>query len=327
MCVIIYCPVGETIDREELMDAWTVNSDGAGYCYQKDGEVIMERGFMDRDEYIDEVQKYIGKYNIALHFRITTSKQVNKLQTHPYCIENINLIKHHTKNEVVCMNGIVGADYNKYVGWNDTMCYIKDHKDTFHVANKHILDMIEEETGCRWLVMRPNEVLLSKGFIKQDGKYYSNTNHLWTFTSYYTPKSNRKSNISYSKKTYSDPYDYGYDDWTGFFTDNGLFVEETGTSDDYVCEVIGDYDREIIEQFGNMDYSKWEIKPTDLFTKTMIKKLKSDDLLWATLMQYMYYECNDYNGRPCGKCMECFETLKTKQQITDKLNEDYGIGL
>jgi hypothetical protein len=76
-----------------------------------------------------------------------------------------------------------------------------------------------------------------------------------------------------------------------------------------------------------MDYSNWDIKPTDFFSKTMMKKLKSDDLLWATLMQYMYYECNDYNGRPCGKCMECFESLETKQQITDKLNEDYGMGL
>ena len=83
MCVIIYIPQGETIERTELEDAWYTNSDGAGFCYQKDGEVKMERGYMEMDSYIDTVMELIGKYNIALHFRITTSKQVNKLQTHP----------------------------------------------------------------------------------------------------------------------------------------------------------------------------------------------------------------------------------------------------
>ena len=64
------------------------------------------------------------------------------------------------------------------------------------MANQDIVDLIEEATGSRWFIMRPNEILASKGFIKRNGKLYSNTNHI--------DKYNRKSLF-----TYSDPYDYG----------------------------------------------------------------------------------------------------------------------
>ena len=338
MCVIIYLEEGTTIDRDELEDAWFTNPDGAGFMYQDNGEVKMERGFMNREEYINRVLELVGKYNIALHFRITTSKQVNKLQTHPYCSENINLIKHHTKNEVIAMNGIVKADYKHRVGWNDTMCYIADNKYEFSVANQHIIDMIEEETGCRWIIMRPNEVLLSKGFKKRDGKWYSNTNHLDRFVYYTTGfkksnKKNKKSNI-----TYYEPYDYGYsyDDWNSYFTENGLFGDDK--EDEIVYEVVTDpieeycanqidYDKEICQVYGEMDYSNWEVKPTQLFTKSMIKKLKKDKILWGYLMQYIFIECNCQNGRNCGLCVECFESLKTKAEIVEKLNNEYAIGL
>jgi len=75
MCVIIYVPKESSISEAELKKAWTTNPDGAGYAIQKDGKVKFKRGFMEFDGFKNEVKNLIGKYNLLLHFRISTSKQ------------------------------------------------------------------------------------------------------------------------------------------------------------------------------------------------------------------------------------------------------------
>lgn len=305
MCVIIYVPQEATIDRAEMVDAWLTNPDGAGFSVQKDGKVHMERGFMDMDTYIDEVQKYVGKYNIVLHFRISTSLKVNRVQTHPYIRTNIGKIKGDTSDDVICMNGIVRCDYTNRMGWNDTMNFIEDYSNLFHMADQKIIDLIEEATGSKWFIMRPNEFLASKGFIEKDGKLYSNTNHIRT----------------YSKSIfYNDPYWY-YTDWADVvdynnsYANTGCCEVEVVTDDEYNNLNFDSYDDDTMVKH-------WEVKPKQLFSKTMIKKLK-DDGVWEHIMDFIRYRCNSPTDE-CGNCKECFETLKTKTEIKEKMINEYG---
>lgn len=303
MCVIIYVPKEATIDREELVNAWITNPDGAGYSLQKDGEVQMERGFMDMDTYIDEVLKYVGKYNIVLHFRISTSLQVNRVQTHPYIRSNIGKIKGNTTDDVICMNGIVRCDYTNRLGWNDTMNFIEDYTDLFHNADQKIIDLIEEATGSKWFIMRPNEFLASKGFTEKDGKLYSNTNHI----------------DKYDKRAYyfyDDPYDYFYS-WSSYKENDNACEVEVIPNEEYNELDFDDYE----EIQMTMD---WETKPRHLFSKSMIKKLKKDGV-WGYILDFMRYNCNNPYEDVCGRCYECFEQLKTKKEIKEKMINEYGL--
>ena len=178
MCVIIYIPKTATIKEEELKNAWTTNPDGAGYSIQKNGKVFFKRGFMKYEQYKNEVMELIGKYNIILHFRISTSKSVNKVQTHPYKKGNVTITEGATKRPVICMNGVI-SNQKEYQGCNDTMSYIVDHEEAFANINQDILNIIEEATGAKWAVMTPDKVLLSSKFTEENGRFYSNTNHLW----------------------------------------------------------------------------------------------------------------------------------------------------
>lgn len=178
MCVIIYIPKNSTISEKELEEAWTTNPHGAGFSIQKNGRVFFERGFMTFNDYYNAIKDYIGNYNLLLHLRISTSKEVNQVQTHPYKKGNVMLTKGITDRPVICMNGII-SNQKEYLNCNDTMSYIVDHKEAFSNINQDILNIIEEATGAKWAVMTPDKVLLSSKFTKKDGRYYSNTNHLW----------------------------------------------------------------------------------------------------------------------------------------------------
>lgn len=192
MCVIIYVPKESSISIDEVKSAWKTNPDGAGYSIQKDGKVFFKRGFMSLNQYIDEIKPLIGVYNLLLHFRISTSKAVNKMQTHPYKKGNVSITEGSTTRPVICMNGIISGQ-KEYKNCNDTMSYIIDHQEAFANINQDILNIIQEATGAKWAVMLPDKTLVSSEFVHDDGKYYSNRNHLWR--SYYYNYNNKNRNV------------------------------------------------------------------------------------------------------------------------------------
>lgn len=177
MCVIIYVPKEATISKEELEEAWITNPHGAGFSIQDNGKVFFKRGFMEFNDYYEAIKDFIGIKNLLLHFRISTSKAVNKVQTHPYKKGDVTITEGITERPVICMNGIISGQ-KTYKNCNDTMSYIIDHKQAFANINQDILNIIEEASGAKWAVMKPDEVLLSSKFQEENGRFYSNKNHL-----------------------------------------------------------------------------------------------------------------------------------------------------
>ena len=179
MCVIIFKPKDKELTRNELESAWDVNPDGAGFAYPEAGAVVFQKAFMNKSYFIDRVMELQDK-DLLLHLRISTCAGVTPNGTHPYKLGNLNAIKAKTRNPVICMNGVIsGQKLHKKQGvkLNDTASYILDHKDAFNVINADILNLIEDNTGSKWAVMKPEGVILSNGFIEEDGIYYSNLNH------------------------------------------------------------------------------------------------------------------------------------------------------
>ena len=202
MCVIIYVPQSANISKEEVLDAWRVNPDGAGFSVQRNGKVFFQRGFMNVESYWNAIEKYIGQTNLLLHFRISTSNAVNKVQTHPYKKGNVTVTRGFTDKPVICMNGVIYGQ-EEYKDCNDTMSYIIDHQDAFANVNQDILNIIEEATGAKWAVMKPDEVLVSSEFEQKDGKWYSNMSHLYYSYIYsFNKKGGKKTNKR--KKTFNN---------------------------------------------------------------------------------------------------------------------------
>lgn len=182
MCVIIFIPENKVIDYEELQTAWEVNPHGAGFAIRtKNNKIMYKRGFMDMNSLYEEISKYMGEYEMMLHLRISTSKFVNKVQTHPYNIKQLTALQGYTSHTVACMNGTIqGQKEYKIdnVSYNDTMSYIFDNNILFEDINQQIIDIITEDSGAKWCAMTPKGTFFSSNFIEKDGIYYSNDNHL-----------------------------------------------------------------------------------------------------------------------------------------------------
>lgn len=201
MCVIIYIPKGATISESEIKDAWSTNPDGAGYAVQlPQGVVKFHRGFMNCKTFYEHIKQYIGVNNIVLHFRISTSSQINQTQTHPYKKTDIKQLYGFTTKPVICMNGIISKQ-TTYRGLNDTMSYILDYTNAFAVINQDILNIITEQTNSKWFVMLPTKVYFSENFTEREGKYYSNTNHLYGYLKYLKSYCN---DFTEDKKTFNN---------------------------------------------------------------------------------------------------------------------------
>lgn len=302
MCVIIYNPKdGKKITEEEIKQAWMRNPDGAGFSFQNEAErdVELHKGYMTLDKFLDDVIPVIGDYNTVLHFRISTSKQVNEVQCHPYARNNVLALDAKTKDEVICMNGVVKCDYTYNRLYNDTMSYIIDHRDTFHLANQHIIDMIGKVTGSKWFVMRPDQVLHSPGFIKHEGRLYSNKYHL---------------SSSYKKRASS--CELTYDAWGQLSNDTCSVYDYStlGESNDYYSiydrlEVASD-DTCSIYDYGSNDCDNEEetidsfaFIPQDFFEPDEIRTIKKDRKLWLDLKKFIRDVCD--KPEACLTCKSC----------------------
>ena len=209
MCVIIFIPKGKELPFEEFESAWQVNPDGAGFAIRlPNNKIYYKRGFMKISDYYLEISKYMGLYEMMLHFRISTSAAVNEVQTHPYELNNISEIEGVTDEPVIAMNGIVSGQkeykINK-IEYNDTMSYIHDNRILFEEMSQRMVDIISEHSGAKWCVMAPNGTFCSSEFIEKNGIKYSNDNH-FLYMDYYMEELSPKYNIKklLKNKTYKN---------------------------------------------------------------------------------------------------------------------------
>ena len=267
MCVIIIIPRGHKIDEDEIISAWKTNSDGAGYMYRKNNTVFYKRGIMNMYEYIDEVQKIIGKYDIVLHLRISTSDKVNPTQTHPYELGDVMNMEGVTTNPVSCMNGIVHSQRLKMLSeCNDTMSYIIQNNELFKAFSTleydkdkiFMIDFIKEDTGAKWCIMTPESIFFSTGFTEENGILYSNLNHRSRYYSLYpikkpkdkTSKILSKKLINKLKKNNRKLYNQVYD-----------YITEYCASCDSACRGCLKKCKDIkdIKKFKNLNYYDFQI--------------------------------------------------------------------
>ncbi len=146
MCVVIAKPKGVQIRKKYLRNCYLSNPDGAGFMFVKDKRIVVKKGYFSFElfwgDYLKAEQENT-KSPFVIHFRIATSGGVNKLNCHPFRIDEHNAFAH---------NGIFYS-----------LPYTAELSDT-QIFNNRILKNLPVD-WMRWGGIKR----LVQGFIKESG--------------------------------------------------------------------------------------------------------------------------------------------------------------
>lgn len=194
MCIIIAKRKNGRIPTEsELRNAFEYNNDGAGFMYVDNNKVIIDKGYMKYDRFIERYRELLKKFNnfsnksLVIHCRIGTSGRNTQGNTHPYPITNkLKELKKTTfKTDLgIAHNGII-RDYELTGNHNDTQEFIMkylypiySHYKDFY-KNKYITSGIETITNSKFVILDTKDNIYKIGdFIEDKGLYFSNTSYL-----------------------------------------------------------------------------------------------------------------------------------------------------
>jgi predicted glutamine amidotransferase len=223
MCIIVSKDKNTKLPKDEyLKNCFTYNPDGAGFMYTKHNKVVIDKGYMTYESFINHYQALCKKYNnfknksLIMHFRIGTAGANSKENTHPYPITYDKNILHKTYYETdlgMAHNGII-SQYNPQKDdktTNDTQNFIMNYVyplyKNYHkfYKNPYIMDGLEDITSSKlaFLDKYDNIYLVGDFETDEDGVKYSNSNYL--------PYVSKYNYYGYYDKYYDDYYKKYYD--------------------------------------------------------------------------------------------------------------------
>lgn len=267
MCIIVAKKKGIKMPSKNILETcFNNNSDGAGLMYVQNGQVVIDKGYMDFKSFYKRLQKLERRLGdltdraIVLHFRIGTQGKNDKATTHPFPIsKNVSDLKAtYFKTDVgMVHNGIISKfNYDKTI--SDTQLFIKDFvsiikslKKDFY-KNNDVMNLLKSEIGYSKLCFldKDENIYYIGDKIEDNGVVYSNG----TYKSY---------SYNYNK---TPKYAFSFDD--DYFYDNEFnnissFIEyESNSVEDFLKKVkdfeilqVGDsyYCKELIDQVTKTD--------------------------------------------------------------------------
>ena len=162
------------------------NPDGAGYMVARDGKVIISKGFMNVDEYIEAIraEHFTAKDPVVYHFRISTQAGVNPEMTHPFPLSN--RIEHMKVLDVECScgvahNGVIRLTTDpRNREYSDTALFIANYlsliiREPGDLKDERVLKLIHRLAGSKLAIMDADGYIATVGeYINQKGLLFSN---------------------------------------------------------------------------------------------------------------------------------------------------------
>lgn len=208
MCVIATIPANQKIPSfAEFKRAWDVNPDGAGFMYPDSGsgKLIVIKGLMSFTAFknafrehaprfcrrVQQGQHPIAAVDICVHFRIKSHGALNAAMTHPHWVAEDSIAIAH--------NGIIRGVPNDPVK-SDTVLFI----DTILRKLPHrwwtsqaVVDLVKDRVGAGNKIVIFDEIGHVITIWEESGKWeqgiwWSNTHHLWSFPKDYNYDDSRK---------------------------------------------------------------------------------------------------------------------------------------
>lgn len=192
MCIIAYKPYNIDFPMDSILQTcYENNPDGAGFMYSYKGNVYIKKGFITWESFRESLykaRKLTGdKVPYVMHFRIAT-QGYEKTMTHPFPLSSkmSNLKKVHTSCNIgVAHNGIIDLTSDGSKDYSDTMLFITDYLSniiqsySWYKNDRHKV-LIERLIGnSRLAILDKNNhcELLGKGWIEDNGIFYSNSTY------------------------------------------------------------------------------------------------------------------------------------------------------
>jgi len=195
MCIIIYKPIGKTVDKATLRRCWNRHRDGAGFMFNSENKVWGNKGFMCFDSllkglensgfYDPETQLVSDKQAVTIHFRLGNTGKICPQNCHPFPITNdINCIQacHWEANIGVAHNGTIYIELLPG-GISDTITFVATilsspiiHKNLDDPAILSLIKHVAPKSQFIFLYGNGQTMLIGK-WINDAGIYYSNAGY------------------------------------------------------------------------------------------------------------------------------------------------------
>ena len=140
MCIAVVKPAGVDISEETIYNCWKSNADGAGIAYIRKKKVVIDKGYMKLDKFMEAWQNLSKRYPkspFLLHFRIRSTGSINEGQTHPFPIKNGAMIHNGTISGTGALYNGPKSDTELFAerfGSVLTLDFLKKHKDKIDSA-------------------------------------------------------------------------------------------------------------------------------------------------------------------------------------------------
>lgn len=193
MCIIVVKPAGVELP-DTLENCWDSNSDGAGFMFPSNGKILVRKGFMDFDSFMDSVReiKDVTNTPIVMHFRIKTHGEISQQLTHPFVItqdeKHCKALRARVDRAFV-HNGVITKVGVVRKGESDTSQFVTDYlsllfteRDRDYHLNKSELKLVYRMMGSKGVIMNRDGSYQTIGdFVMDDGCLYSNTGYKYSY--------------------------------------------------------------------------------------------------------------------------------------------------
>jgi len=191
MCIICVSPKGtRQPSKTQIKTMFTRNPHGAGYMYARNGKVIIHKGFMYQDEYLDAIasEHFTARDTVVYHFRISTQAGINPEMTHPFPLSNQRRFMHELDIECECgvaHNGIIRLTSDpREQEYSDTAIFITDYltniiQSPADLRNQEKLNHIYRLAQSKFAILARTGDLATVGeFINERGLLFSNRSYM-----------------------------------------------------------------------------------------------------------------------------------------------------
>lgn len=193
MCVILKKPSNLPLPSEDILkNCFESNPDGAGFMFQRDGRVLLRKGFMTLSSLLEALKEELPpeemlQKELIIHFRVGTHAEKTAPFTHPFPItdseEGLKALRLRC-NLAIAHNGIIHGT-SKTSNLSDTQHFIRDFLFNLHLLKvdlfcERAISLISYTVGSyqKFALMSPTKVALIGPFIEHEGIFYSNTSYL-----------------------------------------------------------------------------------------------------------------------------------------------------
>jgi len=208
MCIILHKPINIQLpDIQTLETCFQNNPNGAGFMYQYNNSVYIQKGFMTFNSLISTLNELQQKINIidtnlTIHFRLASHGKVTAGNTHPFPVtKNQNKLKAKSciTDLAVVHNGIIPfTSYNRST--SDTILFIKDYLTEINdsLFNPITAELIKHATKSKFVIMSSDKIQIIGDFIQDeyDQCYYSNNSYI-PYYGYYDKEEEEYNYINY----------------------------------------------------------------------------------------------------------------------------------